>query len=130
MLVDTPGLGSLAKRGGAETLAYLPSCELALLLLDAGSSLNEEDIGTLRLLYEAGIPALVLLSKCDLLGTGDLDSAISYTGEQIKHEFGISATVHPVSALSNDSAVLDRFFADERSPALRRRERFGGLDSH
>jgi hypothetical protein len=26
MLVDTPGLGSLAKRGAAETLAYLPSC--------------------------------------------------------------------------------------------------------
>ena len=32
MLVDTPGLGSLAKRGGAETLAYLPCCDLALLL--------------------------------------------------------------------------------------------------
>jgi GTP-binding protein EngB required for normal cell division len=63
MLVDTPGLGSLAKRGGAETLAYLPSCDLALLLIDAGATLNEEDIGTLRLLYEASIPALVLLSK-------------------------------------------------------------------
>jgi Dynamin family/Sodium/hydrogen exchanger family len=51
MLVDTPGLGSLAKRGAAETPAYLPSCDLALLLIDAGATLNEEDIGTLRLLY-------------------------------------------------------------------------------
>jgi len=42
MLVDTPGLGSLAKRGAAETLAYLPSCDLALLLIDAGATLNEE----------------------------------------------------------------------------------------
>ncbi len=116
MLVDTPGLGSLAKRGGAETLAYLPSCDLALLLIDAGATLNEEDIGTLRLLSQAGIPALVLLSKCDLLGNGDLESAISYTGKQIKHELGISATVHPVSALSNYSGVLDRFFADELLP--------------
>jgi GTP-binding protein EngB required for normal cell division len=116
MLVDTPGLGSLAKRGGAETLAYLPSCDLALLLIDAGATLNEEDIGTLRLLSQAGIPALVLLSKCDLLGNGDLESAISYTGEQIKHELGISATVHPVSALSSYSGVLDRFFADELLP--------------
>src|SRR6202167_4163909 len=72
VLVDTPGLGSLARRGAAETLAYLPSCDLALLLIDAGTSLNEEDIGTLRLLYEAGIPALVLLSKSDLLADGDL----------------------------------------------------------
>jgi GTP-binding protein EngB required for normal cell division len=116
MLVDTPGLGSLAKRGGAETLAYLPSCDLALLLMDAGATLNEEDIGTLRLLYEAGIPALALLSKCDLLGNADLESAISYTEEQIKHELRISATVHPVSALSNYSGVLDRFFADELLP--------------
>ena len=43
VLVDTPGLGSLARRGGAETLAYLPSCDLALLLIDAGTTLNEED---------------------------------------------------------------------------------------
>jgi hypothetical protein len=57
VLVDTPGLGSLAKRGAAETLAYLPSCDLALLLIDAGTTLNEEDIGTLRLLCEAAIPA-------------------------------------------------------------------------
>ncbi len=116
MLVDTPGLGSLAKRGGAETLAYLPSCDLALLLIDAGATLNEEDIGTLWLLYQAGIPALVLLSKCDLLGNGDAESAIAYTGEQIKHELGISATIHPVSALSNYSGVLDRFFAGELLP--------------
>jgi GTP-binding protein EngB required for normal cell division len=116
MLVDTPGIGSLAKRGGAETLAYLPSCDLALLLIDAGATLNEEDIGTLRLLYQAGIPALVLLSKCDLLGNGDLESAISYIEEQIKHELAISATVHPLSALSNYSGVLDRFFAGELLP--------------
>ena len=63
MLVDTPGLGSLTKRGAAETLASLPSCDLALLLIDAGAILSAEDIGTLRLLYKVGIPALVLLSK-------------------------------------------------------------------
>ena len=68
VLVDTPGLGSLARRGGAETLAYLPSCDLALLLIDGGTTLNEEDVGTLRLLYEAAVPVIVLLSKADLLG--------------------------------------------------------------
>ena len=57
VLVDTPGLGSLAKRGASETLAYLPSADLGVLLIDAGSTLSEEDIGTLRLLYEAGIPS-------------------------------------------------------------------------
>jgi GTP-binding protein EngB required for normal cell division len=116
LLVDTPGLGSLAKRGASETLAYLPSCDLALLLIDAGATLNEEDIGTLRLLYEAGIPALILLSKSDLLATGDLHRAISYIEEHIKHELGINTLVHPVSALSNYSVLLDQFFERELFP--------------
>ena len=116
LLVDTPGLGSLAKRGAAETLAYLPSCDLALLLIDAGATLNEEDIGTLRLLYEAGIPALVLLSKSDLLTDGDLHRTISYIEAQLKHELGIVATVHAVSALSKYQVLLDVFFERELLP--------------
>jgi predicted GTPase len=59
LLADTPGLGSLARRGRAETLAYLPSCDLALLLIDAGTALNKEDVGTLRLLSEAAIRKLL-----------------------------------------------------------------------
>ena len=116
LLVDTPGLGSLAKRGKTETLAYLPSCDLALLLIDAGGTLNDEDIGTLRLLYEAGIPALVLLSKSDLLVNGDLHRTISYIEAQLKHELGITATVHAVSALIKHQVLLDQFFERELLP--------------
>ena len=36
-------------------------CLLAILLIDAGATLNDEDIGTLRLLYEGGIPAVHVL---------------------------------------------------------------------
>ncbi|MEO6965595.1 MAG: dynamin family protein [Acidobacteriaceae bacterium] len=116
LLVDTPGLGSLAKRGAAETLAYLPSCDLALLLIDAGATLNEEDIGTLRLLYEAGIPALVLLSKSDLITATDLHQAIAYIQEHVKHELSIDVVIHPVSALPNDLMMLDQFFEQELAP--------------
>ncbi len=116
LLVDTPGLGSLAKRGARETLAYLPSCDLALLLIDAGATLNEEDIGTLRLLYEAGIPALVLLSKSDLLAEADLHRAISYIQQHVKHDLGLDVVIHPVSALPNSSTILDQFFERELVP--------------
>jgi GTP-binding protein EngB required for normal cell division len=116
ILVDTPGLGSLARSGAAETLAYLPSCDLALLLIDAGATLNEEDIGTLRLLYEAGIPTLVLLSKADLLAEGDLHQAISYIKEHIKGALGLDVTVHPVSAREHYSILLDQFFERELLP--------------
>jgi GTP-binding protein EngB required for normal cell division len=110
LLVDTPGLGSLAKGGAAETLAYLPSADLALLLIDAGATLNEEDLGTLRLLYGAGIPALVLLSKADLLADGDLHRATAYIVEHVKHDLNLNVVVHPVSALSEYSVMLDAFF--------------------
>lgn len=116
LLVDTPGLGSLATRGAAETLAYLPSCDLALLLIDAGATLSDEDIGTLRLLYEAGIPALVLLSKADLLADGDLHRAISYIQEHVKHALNLDVTVHPVSTVPRYSILLDQFFERELLP--------------
>jgi GTP-binding protein EngB required for normal cell division len=116
VLVDTPGLGSLAKRGAAETLAYLPSCDLALLLIDAGTALSEEDIGTLRLLYEAGIPAIVVLSKADLLASGDLHQATRYTQEQLQAELGLEVNVHAVSSLPDRAILLDHFFERELLP--------------
>ncbi|MGA8162483.1 MAG: dynamin family protein, partial [Acidobacteriaceae bacterium] len=116
VLVDTPGLGSLARNGAAETLAYLPACDLALLLIDAGTTLNEEDIGTLRLLYEAGIPALVLLSKSDLLAEGDLHRAVRYIEEQLQKELGVISHVHAVSSIPAASMLLDHFFERELLP--------------
>ena len=116
LLVDTPGLGSLATRGAAETLAYLPSCDLALMLIDAGATLTDEDIGTLRLLYEAGIPALVLLSKADLLAEGDLHRAIGYIQEHVKGALNLDIIVHPVSAVPRYSILLDQFFECELLP--------------
>ncbi len=116
VLVDTPGLGSLARRGAAETLAYLPSCDLALLLIDAGTSLNDEDIGTLRLLYEGGIPAIVLLSKADLLASGDLHEATHYTQQQLRTELGLDMAVHAVSSLPDRAVLLDHFFERELLP--------------
>jgi GTP-binding protein EngB required for normal cell division len=116
VLVDTPGLGSLARKGAAETLAYLPVCDLALVLVDAGTTLNDEDIGTLRLLYEAGIPALVLLSKSDLLAEGDLHRTVAYIRDELHRELGITVQVHGVSSASAASVLLDHFFERELLP--------------
>jgi GTP-binding protein EngB required for normal cell division len=120
VLVDTPGLGSLATRGTAETLAYLPSADLGVLLIDAGASLSEEDIGTLRLLYAAGIPSLVLLSKADLLQPDELVSALAYIREHLERQLGIKPTVYPVSARPSHSALLDRFYQSGLLPRFAR----------
>lgn len=120
VLVDTPGLGSLAKQGAAETLAYLPSADLGVLLIDAGNTLSEEDIGTLRLLHEARIPSLVLLSKADLLKPQDLERALAYTRDHLQQQLGMDPAVHPVSALPGHSALLDRFYQADLLPRFDR----------
>jgi GTP-binding protein EngB required for normal cell division len=116
VLVDTPGLGSLARRGAAETMAYLPTCDLALVLIDAGATLNDEDLGTLRLLYEAGISAIVLLSKADLLADRDLQNVAAYIETQVQNELRLNIHVQPVSALPNHSGLLTHFFEGQLLP--------------
>lgn len=116
VLVDTPGLGSLARHGAAETMAYLPSCDLAILLIDAGATLNDEDLGTLRLLYEGGISSIVLLSKADLLADADLQRVAAYVETQVENELGIKIHVQPVSALPNYARLLDQFFEQHLLP--------------
>ena len=68
--VDTPGLGSLATAGAEETVAYLPRCDLGIVLVDAASTLTHEDLAIVQALYQSGAQAMVLVSKADLLGAG------------------------------------------------------------
>jgi len=119
-LVDTPGIGSLAASGSAETFAYLPRCDLSVVLIDAGTNLNEDDLSLLRALYEAGIPAQVLLSKADLLKPDDRQRVLQYVRQQLRQELHLDLTVHPVSIVGRDAALLDAWFEREIEPLWER----------
>ncbi|MFZ1126652.1 dynamin family protein [Methanoregula sp.] len=116
--VDTPGLGSLATGGAAETLAYLPRCDLGVVLIDAGSTLTEEDVRTIRALQEAAIPAHVLLSKADLLDRPDCEKTIGYIRQHIASETGLDLPVHPVSVHPSHRKLLDQWFEKEILPVM------------
>lgn len=116
VLVDTPGLGSLATAGAAETLAYLPHCDLGVVLIDAGSTLTEDDLSTIRTLYEAGVPASVLLSKSDLLAPEDRLRSMAYVSEQIHAGLGLTLSVHPVSIQASHSSLLEEWLSEEILP--------------
>ena len=116
--VDTPGLGSLATGGAAETLAYLPRCDLGVVLIDAGSTLTEEDVRTIRALQEAAIPAHILLSKADLLDRPDCEKTIGYIRQHIVSETGLDLPVHPVSVHASHRKLLDRWFEEEILPVM------------
>ena len=118
--VDTPGLGSLATSGAAETLAYLPRCDLGVVLIDGGTTLAPEDLRTIEMLQEAATPAHVLLSKADLLAPTDRERMLGYVKEHIAAECGLDLPVHPVSAMASHRAMLDEWFQTEILPLYAR----------
>ena len=122
VLVDTPGLGSLATAGAAETLAYLPRCDLGVVLIDAGSTLTQDDLWTIQALYEAGVPATVLLSKSDLLTQEDRLSAIAYISEQMRSRLGITLSAYPVSVKAEHAALLEVWLRDTMLPLYERHQ--------
>lgn len=116
VMVDTPGTGSLAAHGSAETFAYLPRCDHAVVLIDAGTTLTQDDLTILRQLYEAAIPASVLLSKSDLLSESDLASIVSYIETQLEREFSFRVQVFPVSTVGANESLLFQWFEQEIRP--------------
>jgi len=120
--VDTPGLGSLAARGAAETLAYLPRCDLGVLLIDAGSSLTPDDLQTIQILYDAPIPAAVLLSKADLLTAQERSRVTEYVKDHIRKELNLDLTVHAVSVVRESKELLARWFEEDIAPLYSQRQ--------
>jgi GTP-binding protein EngB required for normal cell division len=120
VLVDTPGLGSLASAGATETLAYLPRCDLGVVLIDAGSTLTAEDLSTVQALTDAAIQTVVLLSKADLLASEDVDRAREYIGDQIRANLRLELPIRAVSVQPGFTNLLDQWFIDELGPLYQR----------
>jgi GTP-binding protein EngB required for normal cell division len=118
--VDTPGVGSLALAGGVETLAYLPRCDLGVVLVDSASTLDREDLALLHSLYAAGIPAMVLLSKADLLTVGDRTRMVDYIRARVQRDLGLDLPVHPVSTVGSHESLLNAWFEQELTSLLDR----------
>jgi len=122
VFVDTPGLGSLATRGAAETLAYLPRCDLGVVLIDAGSTLTPDDLKTIQTLYDAGTPANVLLSKADLLTVDDRAQVIEYVKGHIRSELNLETQVHAISAMPVGRDLLTQWFENDIAPLYSQRQ--------
>jgi GTP-binding protein EngB required for normal cell division len=116
--VDTPGLGSLAKEGMAETLAYLPRADLGVVLTDATAALAPDDLLTLDALLRAGVRAMVLLSKADLLSPGDRPRVQDYATQRLRDELGQDIPVHLASVSGADVRLADHWFEAEIRPLL------------
>ena len=116
--VDTPGLGSLATSGAEETVAYLPRCDLGIVLLDAGAALTHEDLAVVQALYQSGATAMVLVSKADLLTPPDRERTIEYIRQHLLSEVNLDLPVHLVSVVGAEARLCDEWFEHELKPLL------------
>jgi hypothetical protein len=100
------------------------------LLVDSASTLTEDDVGTIRMLLEAGIPASILLSKADLIEPVDRERAIAYTKEKIQERLGVELPVVPVSVEPSDAILLDLWFNAEIAPVYARHRELARQSIH
>ncbi|HUW00407.1 MAG TPA: dynamin family protein [Gallionella sp.] len=117
-LVDTPGLGSLASSGAAETAAYLPRCDLGLVLIDAASALTHEDLILVQTLLRSGAKAMVLVSKADLLNKKERQHFLEYVQQQFAAQLGMMLPLYMVSVMGADAALCDEWFEQALHPLL------------
>jgi GTP-binding protein EngB required for normal cell division len=125
--VDTPGLGSLAIAGAEETVAYLPRCDLGIMLIDAASTLTQEDLVVIEALYRSGATATVLLSKADLLTPDERAHAIEYVRRQLREQAQLDLPVHLVSVRGVEVTLCDRWFENELQPVLVRHKELAAV---
>jgi GTP-binding protein EngB required for normal cell division len=118
--VDTPGLGSLAIAGAEETIAYLPRCDLGIVLIDASAGLTQDDLVVVQALYQAGANAMILISKADLFSAADREQMTEYVKTNLRNQLRLDAPVHAVSVFGADAALCDRWFENELRPFLAR----------
>jgi GTP-binding protein EngB required for normal cell division len=116
--VDTPGLGSLATAHSPETLAYLPRCDLGLLLVDGSSGMSLEDLVVLDALLNSGGLAMILISKADLFGPAERSRMTGYIARQVEKELELAPPIFVVSVVGESSVLCDIWFKDQLEPLL------------
>jgi len=114
-LLDTPGVGSLNAQGPASAFAWLPRCDLGLVLIAAGTAVGRDDLALTTGLAHAGISCMALLSKADLLSPEDVERVSTY----VQRALGAAIEVHAVSTAVGAESRLDAFRHEVLSPLAR-----------
>ena len=118
--VDTPGIASLATSGTRLSYAYLPDSDFGVVLVDGHTSLGRDDLELLRALHAAGIPSVVMISKCDLLAPGDVERVVAYTRSAVAEHLGFSLDVVPISSVESWVPRIQAWFEETIRPLVAR----------
>lgn len=115
--LDTPGVGSLSRSGPAQAFAWLPRCDLGLVLIAAGTAISSDDLALLSGLIHAGIDCQVLISKSDLLKGSEIADATSYVLRELAAVAeGFDIPIHTVSTAPTALRSIESFRREVLDP--------------
>ena len=113
VLIDTPGVGSIALHNTETTQGFLPRIEAAVVLLGADPPVTQVEFQFIDEIFSTVEKAFFLLNKSDVLSESDLADALAYTASALKSKLGSNSEVYPVSALA---ALKERKGANVTGP--------------
>ena len=117
-LVDTPGLESLFRHNTEASMAWSPNVDLAVVAVGADSPLTEQDRELIARLAQFTPNISVLLTKVDLLDSGDRREVLDYVDGRLRSEFATAIPVHCVSVRAGFEETLERFERECAQAAL------------
>ncbi len=122
-LLDTPGVGSLSQSGPAQTFAWLPRCDVGIVLVAAGTPLGRDEVALVGGLTHAGIAVEVPMSKSDLIPESERTSAIEYVRRDIAQATGSAdIRVRAMSVVPGEDQALVRWRDDDLLPMVATRQ--------
>ncbi|MGD2070379.1 MAG: dynamin family protein [Gemmatimonadota bacterium] len=120
--LDTPGVGAYVTPTTASAFAWLPRCDLGLVLIAAGNAIDQDDLALLSGLRSAGVDWRILLSKADLVPGEQLEETLAYVRAEVGRGLGIAApAVLPISTVVGHETGLDTLGRESLAPLLRDR---------
>ncbi len=116
--IETPDIGPITGGAPGFVAGYLPDADLALVLVDAQSSIGREDLNLLRALSLARVRSVVMISKCDLLSPQDVERVQAQVRQTIAAELDFTPEVIPIGSSRPLTAALNAWFEKAVSPLL------------
>lgn len=118
--LDTPGIGSLSASAPAQAFAWLPRCDLGLVLIAAGAPVGTDDLALISGFVNAGITCEILVSKSDLLAPEEIERTVAYVQREVTAVLGDDRAipVHTVSTIPTAITTLATFRAAVLEPLV------------
>ncbi len=119
--IDTPGVGSVFAHNTQAALDFTPDTGMAIVAINPGSPLSEEDIRLIRELRNYTPRIYLLLTKTDLYEEKDLQEIEQFIRRTMEDHFHLTYPVYRYSVMRNDKHLRQMVLENIIRPMAERR---------